>query len=258
MEDRRWKVMIYKIRKMSEGVYIKVKYESDESIDRLELSRFSNADLKYFITDTEIKGKSVIVKTDFDVTLSEYIKNKLSFQTIVLLLRECIEAIKSIVKNKFLLMYVDFNMEHIFISTSGSLQFLYLPTEEERDSSGSMIFLQKVLEDIKPSDGLAEELLKNIKNNVENMAFYSSHDLFKIIESAEKEYFKMLETKDNKTLKENKEALGDTSYVYPHIYNLSTGKIMKYNSGDVIVFSDRNVDDINKKQVNISMLPKGD
>ena len=37
--------MMYKIRKVSEGVTIRVKYESGESIDRLELSRFSNANL---------------------------------------------------------------------------------------------------------------------------------------------------------------------------------------------------------------------
>ena len=127
--------MIYKMRKNAEGVYIKVKCESGENIDRLELSRFTNANLNSFMTNVEVNGKSVIASTTFDTTLSEYIKNELDFQCILLLLKQCIEVVEEIVKNNFLLMYVDFNMEHIFVSSVGSLQFLYLVIEEDRYNS---------------------------------------------------------------------------------------------------------------------------
>lgn len=236
--------MMYKIRKVSEGVTIRVKYESGESIDMLELSRFSNANLKSFMTDVEVNGKSVIASTTFDTTLSEYIKNELDFQCILLLLKQCIEVVEEIVKNNFLLMYVDFNMEHIFVSSVGSLQFLYLVTEEDRYNSGVMLFIQKLLKEIKPSDNLTGELLKIIKNKVGKMSYYSSYNLTKMIESAEKDYLNMLEVNAYDVSTEKKEVPVGPSYVYPNIYNLNTGEIIKYNPGDVIVLSDRNIDDV--------------
>lgn len=236
--------MMYKIRKVSEGVTIRVKYESGESIDMLELSRFSNANLKSFMTDVEVNGKSVIASTTFDTTLSEYIKNELDFQCILLLLKQCIEVVEEIVKNNFLLMYVDFNMEHIFVSSVGFLQFLYLVTEEDRYNSGVMLFIQKLLKEIKPSDNLTGELLKNIKNKVGKMSYYSSYNLTKMIESAEKDYLNMLEVNAYDVSTEKKEVPVGPSYVYPNIYNLNTGEIIKYNPGDVIVLSDRNIDDV--------------
>lgn len=236
--------MMYKIRKVSEGVTIRVKYESGESIDMLELSRFSNANLKSFMTDVEVNGKSVIASTTVDTTLSEYIKNELDFQCILLLLKQCIEVVEEIVKNNFLLMYVDFNMEHIFVSSVGSLQFLYLVTEEDRYNSGVMLFIQKLLKEIKPSDNLTGELLKIIKNKVGKMSYYSSYNLTKMIESAEKDYLNMLEVNAYGVSTEKKEVPVGTSYVYPNIYNLNTGEIIKYNPGDVIVLSDRNIDDV--------------
>lgn len=236
--------MIYKMRKNSEGVYIKVKCESGENIDRLELSRFSNANLNSFMTNVEVNGKSVIASTTFDTTLSEYIKNELDFQCVLLLLKQCIEVVEEIVKNNFLLMYVDFNMEHIFVSSVGSLQFLYLVIEEDRYNSGVMLFIQKLLKEIKPSDNLTGELLKNIKNKVGKMSYYSSYNLTKMIESAEKDYLNMLEVNAYDVSTEKKEVPVGTSYVYPNIYNLNTGEIIKYNPGDVIVLSDRNIDDV--------------
>lgn len=236
--------MIYKMRKNSEGVYIKVKCESGENIDRLELSRFTNANLNSFMTDVEVNGKSVIASTTFDTTLSEYIKNELDFQCILLLLKQCIEVVEEIVKNNFLLMYVDFNMEHIFVSSVGSLQFLYSVTEEDRYNSGVMLFIQKLLKEIKPSNNLTGELLKNIKNKVGKMSYYSSYNLTKMIESAEKDYLNMLEVNAHDVSTEKKEVPVGTSYVYPNIYNLNTGEIIKYNPGDVIVLSDRNIDDV--------------
>ncbi len=236
--------MIYKMRKNAEGVYIKVKCESGENIDRLELSRFTNANLNSFMTNVEVNGKSVIASTTFDTTLSEYIKNELDFQCILLLLKQCIEVVEEIVKNNFLLMYVDFNMEHIFVSSVGSLQFLYLVIEEDRYNSGVMLFIQKLLKEIKPSDNLTGELLKNIKNKVGKMSYYSSYNLTKMIESAEKDYLNMLEVNAYDVSTEKKEVPVGTSYVYPNIYNLNTGEIIKYNPGDVIVLSDRNIDDV--------------
>lgn len=236
--------MIYKMRKNSEGVYIKVKCESGENIDRLELSRFTNANLNSFMTNLEVNGKSVIASTTFDTTLSEYIKNELDFQCILLLLKQCIEVVEEIVKNNFLLMYVDFNMEHIFVSSVGSLQFLYSVTEEDRYNSGVMLFIQKLLKEIKPSNNLTGELLKNIKNKVGKMSYYSSYNLTKMIESAEKDYLNMLEVNAYDVSTEKKEVPVGTSYVYPNIYNLNTGEIIKYNPGDVIVLSDRNIDDV--------------
>lgn len=236
--------MIYKMRKNAEGVYIKVKCESGENIDRLELSRFTNANLNSFMTNVEVNGKSVIASTTFDTTLSEYIKNELDFQCILLLLKQCIEVVEEIVKNNFLLMYVDFNMEHIFVSSVGSLQFLYLVIEEDRYNSGVMLFIQKLLKEIKPSDNLTGELLKNIKNKVGKMSYYSSYNLTKMIESAEKDYLNMLEVNAYDVSTEKKEVPVGTSYVYPNIYNLNTGEIIKYNPGDVIVLSDRSIDDI--------------
>lgn len=236
--------MIYKMRKNAEGVYIKVKCESGENIDRLELSRFTNANLNFFMTNVEVNGKSVIASTTFDTTLSEYIKNELDFQCILLLLKQCIKVVEEIVKNNFLLMYVDFNMEHIFVSSVGSLQFLYLVIEEDRYNSGVMLFIQKLLKEIKPSDNLTGELLKNIKNKVGKMSYYSSYNLTKMIESAEKDYLNMLEVNAYDVSTEKKEVPVGTSYVYPNIYNLNTGEIIKYNPGDVIVLSDRNIDDV--------------
>lgn len=236
--------MIYKMRKNAEGVYIKVKCESGENIDRLELSRFTNSNLNSFMTNVEVNGKSVIASTTFDTTLSEYIKNELDFQCILLLLKQCIEVVEEIVKNNFLLMYVDFNMEHIFVSSVGSLQFLYLVIEEDRYNSGVMLFIQKLLKEIKPSDNLTGELLKNIKNKVGKMSYYSSYNLTKMIESAEKDYLNMLEVNAYDVSTEKKEVPVGTSYVYPNIYNLNTGEIIKYNPGDVIVLSDRNIDDV--------------
>lgn len=236
--------MIYKMRKNAEGVYIKVKCESGENIDRLELLRFTNANLNSFMTNVEVNGKSVIASTTFDTTLSEYIKNELDFQCILLLLKQCIEVVEEIVKNNFLLMYVDFNMEHIFVSSVGSLQFLYLVIEEDRYNSGVMLFIQKLLKEIKPSDNLTGELLKNIKNKVGKMSYYSSYNLTKMIESAEKDYLNMLEVNAYDVSTEKKEVPVGTSYVYPNIYNLNTGEIIKYNPGDVIVLSDRNIDDV--------------
>lgn len=232
------------MRKNAEGVYIKVKCESGENIDRLELSRFTNANLNSFMTNVEVNGKSVIASTTFDTTLSEYIKNELDFQCILLLLKQCIEVVEEIVKNNFLLMYVDFNMEHIFVSSVGSLQFLYLVIEEDRYNSGVMLFIQKLLKEIKPSDNLTGELLKNIKNKVGKMSYYSSYNLTKMIESAEKDYLNMLEVNAYDVSTEKKEVPVGTSYVYPNIYNLNTGEIIKYNPGDVIVLSDRNIDDV--------------
>lgn len=236
--------MIYKIRKNAEGISIRAKYESGENIDRLELSRFTNANLNSFMTNVEVNGKSVIASTTFDTTLSEYIKNELDFQCILLLLKQCIEVVEEIVKNNFLLMYVDFNMEHIFVSSVGSLQFLYLVIEEDRYNSGVMLFIQKLLKEIKPSDNLTGELLKNIKNKVGKMSYYSSYNLTKMIESAEKDYLNMLEVNAYDVSTEKKEVPVGTSYVYPNIYNLNTGEIIKYNPGDVIVLSDRNIDDV--------------
>lgn len=236
--------MIYKIRKNAEGISIRARYESGENIDRLELSRFTNANLNSFMTNVEVNGKSVIASTTFDTTLSEYIKNELDFQCILLLLKQCIEVVEEIVKNNFLLMYVDFNMEHIFVSSVGSLQFLYLVIEEDRYNSGVMLFIQKLLKEIKPSDNLTGELLKNIKNKVGKMSYYSSYNLTKMIESAEKDYLNMLEVNAYDVSTEKKEVPVGTSYVYPNIYNLNTGEIIKYNPGDVIVLSDRNIDDV--------------
>ena len=248
LPEGKCKQMMYKIRKVSEGVTIRVKYESGESIDRLELSRFSNANLKSFISNLEIKGKTVIVDTTFNTTLSEYIKNELDFQRVILLLKQCIEVVEEIVKNNFLLMYVDFNMEHIFVSSEGSLQFLYLVTEEDRYNSGVMLFIQNLLKDIKPSDNLTGELLKNIKNKVGKMSYYSSYNLTKMIESAEKDYLNTLEVNAYDVSTEKKEVPVGTSQnfsaVFPQLYNLSTGEIMTYNPGDVIVLSDRNIDDV--------------
>ena len=236
------------MRKNAEGVYIKVKCESGENIDRLELSRFTNANLNSFMTNVEVNGKSVIASTTFDTTLSEYIKNELDFQCILLLLKQCIEVVEEIVKNNFLLMYVDFNMEHIFVSSVGSLQFLYLVIEEDRYNSGVMLFIQKLLKEIKPSDNLTGELLKNIKNKVGKMSYYSSYNLTKMIESAEKDYLNMLEVNAYDVSTEKKEepvgTSSNISAVFSQLYNINTGEIMTYNPGDVIVLSDRSIDDI--------------
>lgn len=260
--------MIYKMIKNSEGVYIKVKCESGENIDRLELSRFTNANLKSFITNLEINGKSVIAKTTFNFTLSEYIKTELNFQRIVILLKQCIDVVDEIVNNKFLLMYVDFDLEHVRVSNFGALQFLYLPAEEERENSGYMSFFERVCNGIKASDDFGRAVLSEIIYKVERMPFFSSHQLRTIIDSAEKKYEKMLAKRQDEKARQdkgklnegqhaievganrkiNKEAPAGTSknfsVVFPRLYNLSTGEIMTYNPGDIIVLSDRNTDDI--------------
>ena len=227
--------MMYKIRKMSEDVSIRVKYESGESIDRLELARFSNANLGSFISDAEIRGRWVVAQTTWEVTLSEYLENDLNLQTIVLLLKQCIDLVEDIVKNNFLLMYVDFDLEHVWVSNFGALQFLYLPAEEERQNSGFMNFFEMVIRGIKVSDSLEKEILREIIYKVERMLFFSSRQLRTIIDSAEKEYEEML------AKRQNEEAPVGTSSVGPYIYNLSTGEIIMYNPGDLIVFSDRNL-----------------
>lgn len=261
---------MYKIRKTSEGVSIKVKYESGETIDRLEMSRFSNADLKCFISDAEIKGRWVVAHTTWDITLSEYLNNNLNFETIILLLKQCIAVVDVIVKNKFLLMYVDFDFEHVWVSNFGALQFLYLPSEEERQNFRFMNFFEKLVKGIKVSNDFEAQALKEIIQRVEKMPFYSSHKLSDIIDYAEKEYMRMLTLKQDSNaktkeemredkqmreasktkkkvraqIKENKEAPIGASSCSPHIYNISTGEIMTYNPGDLIVFSDRDMDDI--------------
>ena len=74
------------------------------------------------------------------------------------------------------------------------------------------------------------------------MAFYSSHDLLKMIDSAEKDYFNFLEAKNDENEKQNKEApigtSSNNSVVISQLYNLNTGELMTYNPGDVIVISD--------------------
>lgn len=210
--------MMYKIRKMSVGVSIKVKYESGESIDRLELARFSNANLGAFISDAEIRGRWVVAQTAWEVTLSEYLENNLNLQTIVLLLKQCIDLVEDIVKNNFLLIYVDFDLDHVWISNFGALQFLYLPAEEERQNSGFIKFFERVISGIKVSDSLGKDILREIIYKVERMLFFSSRQLRAIIDSAEKEYEEMIVTK------QNEEAPVGTSSVGPYIYNLSTVK----------------------------------
>lgn len=227
--------MMYKIRKMSEGVSIRVKYESGESIDRLELARFSNANLNAFISDAEIRGRCVVAQTTWEVTLSEYLENSLNFQAIVWLLKQCIDLVEDIVKNNFLLMYVDFDLEHVWVSNFGALQFLYLPAEEEKQNSGFMNFFEMVIRGIKVSDSLEKEILREIIYKVERMPFFSSRQLRTIIDSAEKEYEEML------AKRQNEEVPVGTSSVGPYIYNLSTGEIIMYNPGDLIVFSDRDL-----------------
>ena len=234
--------MLYKIRKMSEGITIKARYESGENIDRLELARFSNANIRGFISDSEIKGKWVDYQTTWDRTLSEYLENSLNFQAIILLLRQCIDIVEDIVKNNFLLMYVEFNFEHVWVSNFGALQFLYLPTEEERASRRVMSFINEILGCINPSDDMTEVVFRDIKEKIVNMPFYNSYALREIIDSAEKDYFKILEAKNDENEKENKEApigtSSNISVVMPKLYNLNTGELMTYNPGDVIVISD--------------------
>ena len=230
--------MMYKIRKMSVGVSIKVKYESGESIDRLELARFSNANLGAFISDAEIRGRWVVAQTTWEVTLSEYLENNLNLQAIVLLLKQCIDLVEDIVKNNFLLMYVDFDLEHVWVSNFGALQFLYLPAEEERQNPGFMNFFEMVIRGIKVSDSLEKEILREIIYKVERMPFFSSRQLRAIIDSAERKYEEMLAKRQNEKVEE---APVGTSSVGPNIYNLSTGEIIMYNPGDLIVFSDRNL-----------------
>ncbi len=216
--------MLYKIRKMSEGISIKIKCESDESLDRLELARFSNANIKGFISDTEIKGKRIVAETSWGMTLSEYLENTLNFEAIILLLRQCIDIVEDIVKNNFLLMYVELNFEHVWVSNYGALQFLYLPTEE-------------ILGCINPSDDMTEVVFRDIKENIVNMPFYNSCALREIIDSAGKDYFKVLEAKNNENEKQNKEApigtSSNISVVISQLYNLNTRELMTYNPGDV-------------------------
>lgn len=223
---------------MSEGVSIRVKYESGESIERLELARFSNANLGAFVSDAEIRGRWVVAQTTWEVTLSEYLENNLNLQTIVLLLKQCIDLVEDIVKNNFLLMYVDFDLEHVWVSNFGALQFLYLPAEEERQNSGFMNFFEMVIRGIKVSDSLEKEILREIIYKVERMPFFSSRQLRTIIDSAEKEYEEMLAKRQSDKAEE---APVGTSSVGPNIYNLSTGEIIMYNPGDLIVFSDRDL-----------------
>ena len=230
--------MMYKIRKMSEGVSIRVKYESGESIDRLELARFSNANLSAFVSDAEIRGRWVVAQTTWEVTLSEYLENNLNLQTIVLLLKQCIDLVEDIVKNNFLLMYVDFDLEHVWVSNFGALQFLYLPAEEERQNSGFMNFFEMVIRGIKVSDSLEKEILREIIYKVERMPFFSSRQLRTIIDSAERKYEEVQAKRQNEKVEE---APVGTSSVSPYIYNLSTGEIIMYNPGDLIVFSDRDL-----------------
>ena len=240
--------MIYKVRKNSEGVSIKARYESGENIDRLELTRFSNANIRGFISDSEIKGKCVVLQTTWDRTLLEYMENSLNFQAIVLLLRQCIDIVEDIVKNNFLLMYVEFDMERVWVSNFGALQFLYLPAEEARDSRRIMSFMKEIVESVNTSDDMTEMAFSEIKEKVESMPFYSSFDLREIIDSAEKDYLKMMESKEepNEESKEE-EPVGTSSNfsaVFSQLYNINTGEIMTYNPGDVIVLSDRSIDDI--------------
>ena len=234
--------MIYKIRKNAEGISIRARYESGENIDRLELARFSNANIRGFISDSEIKGKCVVLQTTWDRTLLEYLENSLNFQAIVLLLRQCIDLVEDIVKNNFLLMYVEFDLEHVWVSNFGALQFLYLPTEEERASRRVMSFINEILGCINPSDDMTEVVFRDIKENIVNMPFYNSCALREIIDSAGKDYFKVLEAKNNENEKQNKEAQIGTSsnisVVISQLYNLNTGELMTYNPGDVIVISD--------------------
>ena len=263
-----YKFMLYKIRKMSEGVSIRAKYESGESIDRLEFARFSNANLSSFINDTDIRGRWVVAQTTWEVTLSEYLENSLNFKAIILLLRQCIDFVDDIIKNNFLLMYVDFDLEHVWVSNFGTLQFLYLPAEEERQTSGFINFFERVISGIKASESLDKEILREIIHKVERMPFFSSRKVRAIIDSAEKEYEEVLAKRQNEKVegekkrakeakekanegqhgvgeesnsKLNKEAPVGTSSVGPYIYNLSTGEIIMYNPGDLIVFSDRNL-----------------
>lgn len=241
----RYKFMLYKIRKMSEGITIKARYESGENIDRLELARFSNANMRGFISDGEIKGKWVVAQTTWDRTLLEYLENSLNFQAIVLLLRQCIDLVEDIVKNNFLLMYVEFDMERVWVSNFGALQFLYLPAEETRDSRRVMSFMKEIVERVNTSDDVTEMAFSEIKEKVESMPCYSSVNLREIIDSAEKNYLKMMELKDesNEESKEE-EPVGTSSNfsaIFPQLYNLDTGEIMTYNPGDVIVLSDRDL-----------------
>lgn len=80
------------------------------------------------------------------------------------------------------------------------------------------------------------------------MSYYSSYNLTKMIESAEKDYLNTLEVNAYDVSTEKKEVPVGTSQnfsaVFPQLYNLSTGEIMTYNPGDVIVLSDRNIDDV--------------
>ena len=159
--------------------------------------------------------------------------DNLNLQTIVLLLKQCIDIVEDIVKNNFLLMYVDFDLEHVWGSNFGALQFLYLPAEEERQNSGFINFFERVISGIKVSDSLGKDILREIIYKVERMPFFSSRQLRAIIDSAEKEY--------EVATKQNEEAPVGTSSVGPYIYNLSTGEIIMYNPGDLIVLSDRDL-----------------
>lgn len=240
------------MRKNSEGVSIKVRYESGENIDRLELARFSNANIRGFISDSEIKGKCVVLQTTWDRTLLEYMENSLNFQAIVLLLRQCIDLVEDIVKNNFFLMYVEFDLEHVWVSTFGALQFLYLPAEEVRDDRRVMSFIMEIVERVNTSDDISEIAFRDIKEKIVSMPFYSSFDLREIIDSAEKNYLKMMESKEepkeaSKSESKEEEPVGTSSNisaVFSQLYNINTGEIMTYNPGDVIVLSDRNIDDV--------------
>ena len=117
--------------------------------------------------------------------------DNLNLQTIVLLLKQCIDIVEDIVKNNFLLMYVDFDLDHVWGSNFGALQFLYLPAEEERQNSGFMNFFERVISGIKVSDSLGKDILREIIYKVERMPFFSSRQLRAIIDSAEKEYEEM-------------------------------------------------------------------
>ena len=239
--------MIYKIRKNAEGISIRAKYESGENIDRLELARFSNANIRGFISDSEIKGKCVVLQTTWDRTLLEYLENSLNFQAIVLLLRQCIDLVEDIVKNNFLLMYVEFDLEHVWVSNFGAFQFLYLPAEEVRDDRRVMRFMKEIVERVNTSDDISEMAFRDIKEKI-----VSSFDLREIIDSAEKNYLKMMESKEepkeaSKSESKEEEPVGTSSNisaVFSQLYNINTGEIMTYNPGDVIVLSDRSIDDI--------------
>ena len=124
--------MIYKMRGRGEKRELRIRQERNDDVDMTELSRFCNMELDYSLFNYENSGKDLIFQLSERVELSSYLLKERNLEDILNIMRQCILFFKSILIKGFFLPFSVLDMDKIWVSEDGNVNFIYIPTDEMR------------------------------------------------------------------------------------------------------------------------------